>query len=235
MSTSDPKAVAISPDLVSTSADEVERTLRALLARREPLWVLLGDGESWPEWRLRFVDPARQYIVVESTLDGSKNASLLERERVTFFAEFSGMHVEFTAERSRQQDKTSAVRLGFPAVTVNHRQRAHRRTQVASLPLGCVILLGEAALLDGQIMDITEGGVGLFLRAVNIIPAPGTIIRSCRIEHPEKIAVVDFEVRHCKSVVFADGGDGYRWGCQFLNPSDEVQELIALLARAITP
>src|SRR6266850_403349 len=104
MSTFDPKAVAPLPGLVSASADEVDRMLRSLLSRREPLWALLGDGESWPEWRLSSIDPARQYIVVESTSDGKKNASLLERERVTFFAEFDGMHVEFTAERPRKQD-----------------------------------------------------------------------------------------------------------------------------------
>ena len=234
MSTSDPKAVTLSPGLVSTSADEVERVLRALLARREPLAALLGGGAS-SEWKLRSIDSARQYIVLEPT-SGAPDAGLLARERVTFLAEFGGMHVEFTAEGPRQQADTSAVRFGFPAVTVSHRRRAHRRAQVpAGFPLRCVIPIGAAAALEAQIMDISEGGIGLLIgllvRSANITPGPGTLIKGCRIERPEKGPVrADLEVRHCRPVALADGGEAQRWGCQFLDPSDDVKELIRLFA-----
>jgi c-di-GMP-binding flagellar brake protein YcgR len=232
----DLKSVTLSPGLVSTSADEVERVLRALLMRREPLAALLGGGAS-SQWKLRFVDPARQYIIVEPASDKSAAAALLERERVTFLAEFGGMQIEFTAERPSRQGETSAVRLAFPAVTVSHQRRAHRRAQVSGdFPLRCAIPIGAAAALEAQIMDISEGGIGLLIallvRSEGITPAPGTVIKGCRIERLEKGPVrVDLEVRHCRPVVLVDRSDAQRWGSQFLDPSDEVKELARLFAK----
>jgi len=40
----------------------------------------------------------------------------------------------------------------------------------------------------------------------------------------------DLEVRHCRPLALADGAGAQRWGCQFVNPSSEVKELIRLLA-----
>jgi hypothetical protein len=43
---------------------------------------------------------------------------------------------------------------------------------------------------------------------------------------------VDLQVRHCRPLVLADGGQAYRWGCQFIEPSGEVKELIRMFASA---
>jgi c-di-GMP-binding flagellar brake protein YcgR len=228
---SDNKAVTMSPGLVSTSADEVERVLQALLMRREPLAALV-DGRAVSQWKLRVVDPARQYILVEPAAPGGA-AALLARQRVTFLAEFGGMHIEFTAEGPRQDAGTTALRLGFPAVTVSHQRRAHPRAQVpADFPLRCAIPLGNLAVLDAQIMDLSEGGIGLQLPATNVSPGPGTVIKGCRVERPGATPVlVDLEVRHCRPIAFADGRRGERWGCRFVEPSNEAKDLIALFAR----
>jgi PilZ domain/Flagellar regulator YcgR len=227
----DSKSVTLSPGLVSTSAGEVERVLDALLMRREPLAALLGGGAS-SQWKLRFVDPTRQYVVVEPVSDPGAGAALLARERVTFLAEFGGMHIEFTAEAPRREGDTSALRLGFPAATVSHQRRAHRRAQLPpDFPLICVIPAGAGVALEGQIMDISEGGMGLRVRGSYLVPAPGTLIRGWRIERPGKSpVVVDLEVRHCRPIALPDGGQAQRWGCQFLDPSDEVKQLIAAFA-----
>ena len=81
-------------------------------------------------------------------------------------------------------------------------------------------------------MDVSEGGLGLLVRATYLIPAPGTLIKGWRIERPGiDVVVVDLEVRHCRPVALADGSHARRWGCQFVNPSDEAKELIRLFAR----
>src|SRR5260370_21569003 len=92
MSSTDPRGITLSPGLVSTSSDEVERVLSALLARREPLAALLAGGAD-SRWKLRLVDPMRQYIVVAPLSGGSAIAALLDRQQVTFVAEFGGMHI----------------------------------------------------------------------------------------------------------------------------------------------
>jgi c-di-GMP-binding flagellar brake protein YcgR len=232
MSASDRRSVTLSPGLVSTSADEVEGVLNALLARREPLEVLSGADAAPSQWKLRHIDSARKYIILEPASGAGADAALLARERVTFLAAFGGMHIEFTAEGPQRESGSSALRFGFPAVTVSHQRRAHPRAPVPpDFPLNCAIPAGAGVALEGQIMDISEGGMGLLVRNSYLEPAPGTIIRGWRIERPGKGAVaVDLQVRHCRPLALADGATARRWGCQFLNPSDEVKELIRLFA-----
>jgi len=233
MSATDPRAITLSPGLVSTSSDEVERVLSALMARREPLAALLAGGAD-SRWKLRLVDPMRQYIVVEPLSGGTAIPALLERQKTTFIAEFGGMHIEFSASNAvlDAAEGTRAVRMGFPTVTVSRQGRAHPRAPARpDLPLHCAIPAGAGVALEGQIMDISEGGLGLLVRGAYLVPAPGTLIKGWQIERPGKAAVsMDLEVRHCRPLALADGAGAQRWGCQFVNPSSEVKELMLLFA-----
>lgn len=233
MSDTDPRSITLSPGLVSTSSDEVERVLSALMARREPLVSLLSGADS-SRWKLRFVDPMRQYIVVEAV--SGTGEDLLQSRHVTFLAEFGGTNIEFTASAPEAvaHQGIPAIRLGFPKATVSRRRRAHPRAPVPpAFPLHCAIPAGAGVALEGQIMDVSEGGLGLLVRSGYLVPAPGTLIRGWRIERPGKgVVTLDLEVRHCRPVVLADGGQAHRWGCQFVEPSDEAKKLIAMFASA---
>jgi len=203
------------------------------MARREPLAALLAGGAD-SRWKLRLVDPMRQYIVVEPLSGGSAIPALLERQQVTFVAEFGGMYIEFPASGPAlvTEEGTRAIRMGFPKVTVSRQQRAHPRAPARpDLPVHCAIPAGAGVALEGQIMDISEGGLGLLVRGAYLVPAPGTLIRGWQIERPGKATVsVDLEVRHCRPLALADGAGAQRWGCQFVNPSGEVKELMRLFA-----
>src|SRR5260221_4823566 len=93
MSSTDPRAITLSPGLVSTSSDEVERVLSALMARREPLAAVLAGGAD-SRWKLRLGDPMRQYIVVEPLSGGGAIPAGLERRPGTFVAELGGALIE---------------------------------------------------------------------------------------------------------------------------------------------
>ncbi len=232
MSGTDPRSITLSPGLVSTSEDEVERMLSALMARREPLAALLADGDA-SRWKLRFVDPMRQHIIVELISGTSEN--LLRNQHVTFFAEFGGTNIEFTASSPEAvaHEGGRAIRLAFPKVTVSRQRRAHPRAPVPSeAPLHCAIPAGAGVALEAQIIDISEGGLGLLVRSSYLVPAPGTLIRGWRIERPGQDTVsVDLQVRHSRPLVLADGSEAHRWGCQLVDPSEEAKKLIALFAR----
>src|SRR6266850_2296526 len=202
MSSPDPRTLTLSPGLVSTSSDEVERVLSALMARREPLAALLAGGAD-SRWKLRSIDPMRLYI------------------------EFPASDPALVTEEG-----TRAIRMGFPKVTVSRQQRAHPRAPVPlDLPVHCAIPAGAGVALEGQIMDISEGGLALLVRGAYLVPAPGTLIRGWQIERPGKSSVsVDLEVRHCRPLALADGASAQRWGCQFVDPSAEVKELMRLFA-----
>lgn len=227
----DPRSITLSPGLLSTSSDEVERVLSALMLRREPL-AALTPGEESTRWRVSFVDPMREYIVV-APISGSCEP-LLQNQHVTFLAEFGGTNIEFTASApvAVTHGNASAVHLTFPKVTVSRQRRAHPRASLPDdPPLQCVIPAGAGVALEAQIMDISEGGVGLLVRTSYLVPAPETLIRGWRIEHPGRGTVtVDLQVRHCQPVVLADGSHAHRWGCQFVEPSEELGQLIRAFA-----
>jgi c-di-GMP-binding flagellar brake protein YcgR len=170
--------------------------------------------------------------VVEAV--SGEREDLLGKQHVTFLADFSGMLIEFTASdpEAVTYENARAVRLSFPKVTVSRQRRAHPRAQVPpGFPLHCAIPAGAGVALEAQIMDISEGGIGLMVRASYLVPAPGTLIRGWRIERPEKnVVTVDLQVRHCRPLMLADGSQAYRWGCQFVEPSEEARQLIALFA-----
>src|SRR5258706_7320917 len=141
MSATAPRAFPLPPGLVSTSRDEVERVLSALMARREPLAAVLAGGAD-SRWKLRLVDPMRQYIVVEPLSGGGAIPAALERRQVTFVAEFGGMFIEFPASDPVlvTEEGTRAIRMGFPKVTVSRHGRTHPRAPVAlDLPVHCAI------------------------------------------------------------------------------------------------
>src|SRR5882672_289939 len=155
MSSPDPRTLTLSPGLVSTSSDEVERVLSALMARREPLAALLAGGAD-SRWRLRLVDPMRKYIVIEPLSGGSAIPALLERQQVTFVAEFGGMYIEFPASDPVlvTEEGTRTIRMGFPKVTVSRQQRASPRAPVSvDMPVHCAIPAGAGVALEGQIID----------------------------------------------------------------------------------
>src|SRR5258708_26475418 len=117
MSSTDPRTITLSPGLVSTSSGEVERVLSALVARREPLAARLAGGAD-SRWKLRMVDPMRQYIVVEPLSGGSAIPALLECQQGTFVAEFGGMRIEFPASDPGPvtQEGPRPGRMSFPEV-----------------------------------------------------------------------------------------------------------------------
>src|SRR5256886_16299123 len=99
------------------------------------------------------------------------------------------------------------------------------------MPVHCAIPAGAGVALEGQIMDISEGGLGLLVRGAYLVPAPGTLIRGWQIERPEKGSLsVDLEGRHCRPLALAAGGSAHGWGCQFVNPSSEWKERMRLFA-----
>ena len=232
MATPHPNTLTLAPGVVSTSADEVERVLQALLIRKQSLAALDAAGQPHSTWRLALLDAGRQYIVVDPA-PGSASRTLPERPLATFVAEFGGMQIEFASTDPRPSGHAPAsVRLGYPRAIVTRQRRAHPRAQVPQgFPVVCTIPVGTGAPLQAEIMDISEGGIGLLLHGVSIVPAAGTRITGCRIESGDAGAIaVDLEVRHSRPVEFADGRRAQRWGCQFLAPSQKVKELIARFA-----
>lgn len=210
--------------------------LRALVGQREVVVAHLEGGAQMFYSRLRFVDPDRQYIVVELSTDAAANAALLALRHVLFVADVDEGRVEFTAADPApiEQGGAAAIRLRFPEIITSRRRRAFERASVRpEAPLRCVAVAEGVDYFEASIFDISLGGVGILQAGPNIPLEAGMVLKGCRIECPGRDPIlVELEVRHAGPAALADGRPAQRAGCRFLNlppASTEVVELIAEL------
>lgn len=216
---------------------DVERAemaiLDALVAQGEAVVAHFDGGAMMFFSRLLFVDPGRQYIVVELSRDAAANAALLARPLVLFVADAQEGRIEFAAADPEPivQDGTAAIRLRFPGTITSHRRRAFERVSVPlEAPLRCVASSEGVDYLEAIIFDISLGGVG-FLQAGPEVPLEaGMVLRGCRIECPGSDPIMmDLEVRHVGPGTLAHGSPAQRTGCRFMNLPPASTELIELI------
>jgi c-di-GMP-binding flagellar brake protein YcgR len=204
--------------------EEITRVLSSLVMRSEPIISELDGGKLRFHSRLRFVDPARAYIIIELSPDDAANKALLARPRATFYAEPSGWRVEFAAadpKPTSADEGAPGIRLRFPEIVAGHRRRADERTEASPQQvLRCVIDEAGVMSFDGTIANVSKGGIGFLRYDPAISLEPGTVLKGCRIENADgDSVVVDMEVRYSQLVDLADGTQVQSSGCRFLNLS----------------
>jgi c-di-GMP-binding flagellar brake protein YcgR len=226
MTTDDPNPTISLVGQMLRLPEEISRVLNSLVMRGEPLISDLGGGERLFQSKLRFVDPARVYIIIELSPDELANQALLARPRATFHAEPRGWRIEFAAADPRPtapNEGAPGIRLHFPEIVAGHRRRAEERAAVpAQKELRCTIDEGGVMPFDGTIANVSKGGIGFLQYDPAISLEPGTVLKGCRIDgaNGESI-VVDMEVRYSQLVELADGTRVESSGCRFLNLSAE--------------
>jgi c-di-GMP-binding flagellar brake protein YcgR len=227
----DPSADLAITGRISRAPEEIARLLAMLAARGEPVRSSVGAGGRVTfESRIRFVDPARAYIILEPAADQAANRALLERPGATFYATPGAWRIEFSAAKpeAAQHEGRVAIRLRFPEILSSRQNRAHERVAVQpQAPLHFLADAGGVISFDGYMVDISEGGIGMLQYAADITLEPGTLLKGCRVEPPGRAPVhVDLEVRYSAPVTLPDGTRAVRSGCRFVDPSPDVKTLL---------
>ena len=212
------------------SPSEILRALQVVAAKKVQISMLLPAAETPFVSRLRFVDPQARYIFIEPGESAAANTELLLRPRCSFHATAAGWHIEFVATdpQTVSHANTAAIRLKFPVVFVDVQKRAHIRAEIAPrISLRCVADASGILSFDGEISDISHGGLGFLAYDPGISLDPGTVLKGCRIEPPGgKPVIVDLEVRYTEMASTSGGARVKRSGCQFLDPSEETKQFI---------
>ena len=217
--------------------EEVARVLNSLVMRGEPIVSDQDGGRLLFRSRLRFIDPARAYIIIELSADEAANKALLARPRATFHAEPGGWHVEFAAADPKPtgaHDGAAGIRLRFPEIGAGHRRRESERTEAPPRQeLRCLVDAAGVMPFDGSIANVSRGGIGFLQYDPTISLEPGTVLKGCRIESPGGDSiVVDMEVRYSQLATLADGRQVQNSGCRFVDLSAEesarIEELFGL-------
>lgn len=206
--------------------EEITRVLNSLVMRGEPITADMGSGKLYFQSRVRFVDPARAYVIIELSPDNAANKALLTRSRATFHAEPGGWRVEFAMSDPKPtspNEGAPGIRMRFPEIVAGHRRRAEERS--AAPPhqaLRCVVDEAGVMPFDGTMANVSKGGIGFLQYDPAISLEPGTVLKGCRIESAAGDSVVlDMEVRYSQLVDLADGTKVQSSGCRFLNLSPE--------------
>jgi len=226
MTTPDPNPKTSLVGQMLRSPEEIARVLNSLVMRGEPIASDLGGGKRLFHSRLRFVDPARAYIVIELSADELANKALLARPRATFHAEPGGWRVEFAAadpKHTSPHEGAPGIRLRFPEIVAGHRRRADERTDAPpKKELRCVIDEAGVMPFDGTMANVSRGGIGFLQYNPKISLEPGTVLKGCRVESADGDSiVVDMEVRYSQLIDLPDGRQVQSSGCCFLNLSAE--------------
>ena len=206
--------------------EEVARVLNSLVMRGEPIVSDQDGGRLLFRSRLRFIDPARAYIIIELSADEAANKALLARPRATFHAEPGGWHVEFAAADPKPtgaHEGAAGIRLRFPEIVAGHRRRESERTEAPPRQeLRCLVDAAGVMPFDGSIANVSRGGIGFLQYDPAISLEPGTVLKGCRIESPGGDSiVVDMEVRYSQLATLADGRQVQSSGCRFVDLSAE--------------
>ncbi len=217
--------------------EEITRVLVSLAMRGEPIISELGGGNRLFRSKVRFVDPAQKYIIIESSADELANKALLARARVIFHAQPGGWRVEFAAADPKQtsaNEGASGIWLRFPEIVAGHRRRVdERRDAPAHKALRCVIDEAGVTPFEGTMTSVSKGGIGFLQYDPKISLEPGTVLKGCRIESSGGDSIIlDMEVRYSQLERLADGRQLQSSGCRFLHLSaDEtarIEELFEL-------
>lgn len=217
--------------------EEIARVLNSLVMRGEPIVSDQDGGRQVFRSRLRFVDPAHAYIIIELSADEAANKALLARPRATFHAVPGGWHVEFAAADPRPtgaHEGAAGIRLRFPEIVAGHRRRESERAEAPPRQeLHCLVDAEGVMPFDGSIANVSKGGIGFLQYDPAISLEPGTVLKGCRINSPGGDSiVVDMEVRYSQLVTLADGRQVQNSGCRFVDLSPEetarIEEMFGL-------
>ncbi|MBE0614330.1 MAG: flagellar brake protein [Burkholderiales bacterium] len=226
MTPPDPKPTFSLVGQMLRTPGEITRVLNSLVMRGEPIFSNLGTGQLKFRSRLRFVDPACRYMIIERSADDEANKILLARSRATFHCEPGGWRLEFAAadpKPTSANEGAPGIRLRLPEIVAGHRRREDTRTEAPPRQeLRCIIDEGGVMPFDGIMTNVSKGGIGFLQYDPTISLEPGTMLKGCRIYSPSGDSiVVDMEVRYSQLMPLADGRQVQSSGCRFLNISPE--------------
>jgi c-di-GMP-binding flagellar brake protein YcgR len=204
--------------------------LEALAAEGEDVVARLPSGVAAFHTRLIFVDPERQFVLIQASGDTTANAALLAAPRATLHAESGDWRIEFNATNPQPavHEGARAIRLAFPrSIAINRRRQQERVVVPPQLELRCVGYYGGSPCFSGAVIDVSEGGIGMMKEFSKFPLQPGTALSGYRLERPGKDPVtLDLEVRFVESVAGADGGPSLKVGCRIVKRSPDLLALI---------
>ena len=182
-----------------THPPQIIALLRRLHENRILLRVKIPGVEHPFNSLLLNLNPQRNYLLLDEINDESAHRKALEAGRLRVFGQHEGVEMNFHLDIRPAQNRQGVrfYQAPLPECVYYMQRRADYRVHVAmDMEIGVLLPLGEEILLDGQLCDVSMGGLGARLDAAQEIHQ-GLIIPGCRIQLPQdpQPLQADLEVR----------------------------------------
>ena len=222
----------VSPRTLPSDAEIA--VIEALAAQDETIMARVPAGGRGFHTRLLFVDPQRQFVLIQASADASASAVLLSSPQAILFVESGEWRIEITADNPQPaaRDGVRAIRLAFPhSVSIKKRRMLERTTLPPVSSLRCVAYSGGKERFRGNVTDISRGGIGMLQEFTSGPLRSGEELVGCHLERPGRDPVrLDLKVRFAMAMTQEDGQSVVKVGFQFLNPSEALVGLVVEFA-----
>ena len=223
-------AVAEASEVLLRSRVEIAQFLRSVAEGETPLTACPEKCAQLFVARLRQVDPADQFIIIDFSENKAANTAVLASRSISFSGSHGLAHIEFTGNNPSATifEQTMCIRFDLPGMLLVHHRRLHPRIGILpEVPLRCIADSGGITPFEAKITDISRGGFGALVYDNQINLEPGTVLKGCKIVHPRgTVANLDIEVRYSVDITLPDGTATRRSGFKFIGAPSEIDDLV---------
>lgn len=210
--------------------------LEALAAQGEVIVTKAAAGTTPYRTRLRLVDPGRRFLLFDRSGDAAADSLVLGQSQVDFLVEWGEWRIGFAVANpvAAEHGGAAVIRADFPgSIAISRRRMLPRSAVPPGAALRCVAHSGASAVFEGDVLDVSQGGIGMQGEAKGASLEPGMVLAASRlVRGGREPVVVDLEVRHTARVTLQDGRQVLRIGCRFVNLSPAAMRLVAEYAGA---
>ena len=204
--------------------------LEALAAQGEILSARDTSGATPFRARLRFVDPARQYLVVARSGDPVADAAFLALEQAELFVEWGEWRIAFAAAgpTAVSHEGVAAIRLRFPESVATSRRRMFERAPVPTARFAAWPIPTPCRSSTRSSRTSARAGSACQIDPLGDALDPGMVLPRCRIARGGgEPTTVDLEVRHTTTSPAPMAAGRCAPGCRFVNLSPSAMALVA--------
>ncbi|MCM2327604.1 MAG: flagellar brake protein [Lysobacter sp.] len=213
--------------------------LEALAAQGEVIVTRAAAGTTPFRTRLRLVDPGRRFLLFDRSGDAAADALVLGLSPVDFLVEWGEWRIGFAVANpvAAEHGGAAVIRADFPgSIAISRRRMLPRSAVSPEAALRCVAYSGTVAVWEADVLDVSQGGVGMQAEAKVSSLDPGMVLAASRlVRDGREPVVVDLEVRHTARITLEDGRQVLRIGCRFVNLSPAAMRLVAEFGGARPP
>lgn len=173
------------------------------------------------------IAPEQDYLLLDELTPAGGHEQLVKKRQMHVQARLKGVNLQFEGHLSRliKEDGAFAYRIAFPREVTYHQKRAHFRVKIGMADEALVRFQpGENQPIEGELIDISEGGICALLEKPAIELRTGASF-PCSIHLDDEAIQCEIEARTLREE--GDRGQHQRAGFRFKNLTPQQRHHIA--------